>query len=242
MSYNLALIGARSGSKGVPGKNVRMLGGHPLLAWAIRAAAHTEGIDRIIVSSDSQAYCDLARHYGAEVPFLQPEKTARDDSGDYPFVKHAIEWIGDHESSYPEKIVLLRPTTPLREPKVIAEIMKVLRYDQMNQYSAVRSVHEMAESAHKCFHVIKMRLQRLDGSYSIDAANRPRQRYPKTYHANGYADVFGVEYVRTHCVLFGGRVRAFITPRTTEVDTEEDLNYLEYEVRKHESLIGRLFS
>ena len=88
-----AIIPARGGSKGVPGKNIRALGGHPLIAYSIAAAKQAKNISRIIVSTDSQEIADAARSYGAETPFLRPAELALDSSTDYEALSHAITWL-----------------------------------------------------------------------------------------------------------------------------------------------------
>ena len=95
MSSVLALIPARSGSKGVPDKNVRPLGGQPLIAWSIAAATRSQAIDRVIVSTDSDAYGRIAIKHGAEVPFLRPSELAADCSRDLEFILHALDWLDD---------------------------------------------------------------------------------------------------------------------------------------------------
>ena len=114
----VALVPARSGSKGVPNKNVRVLGEHPLLAWTIMACKKASTINRVIISTDSTEYAGLAKIYGAEVPFLRPAKISGDRSTDYEFIVHALNWLKEHGEE-PDYIVHMRPTTPLRIPEVI---------------------------------------------------------------------------------------------------------------------------
>ena len=87
----VALIPARSGSKGVSNKNIRPLAGFPLIAYSIKAALKSKLIDRVIVSTDSEEYAEIAREYGAEVPFLRPSELSGDIATDKQFFKHAID-------------------------------------------------------------------------------------------------------------------------------------------------------
>ncbi len=115
MTSAVGLIGARSGSERVPGKNVRPLAGHPLLAYAICAARAAEVFDRVVVSTDSEAIADVARWYGADVPFLRPKEYATSTSPD-------IEWIADLLGRLPERydlFAIVRATNPFRGPDVI---------------------------------------------------------------------------------------------------------------------------
>ena len=117
----VALVQARGGSKGVPGKNIRLLAGYPLIAWSVIACKLAESVDRCIISTDDAEIAEVARHYGAEVPFMRPSEFATDDATDFPLIKHALEWMSENEHHVPEFIVQIRPTTPLREPSVLDE-------------------------------------------------------------------------------------------------------------------------
>ncbi len=97
-----SMIPARSGSKGVPDKNIRPLGGKPLIAWSIEASLKTPSIYRTIVSTDSEKYAELARQYGAETPFLRPPELAGDKSTDTECLKHFLDWFQAHEGGVPE--------------------------------------------------------------------------------------------------------------------------------------------
>lgn len=89
----LALIPARGGSKGLPGKNIKPLLGKPLIAWTIEQAKKNKYFDRIIVSTDSEEIAEISKEYGAEVPFLRPKELARDDSPTSDAIMHAINWV-----------------------------------------------------------------------------------------------------------------------------------------------------
>ena len=116
MNDIIAIIPARSGSKSLMDKNIKLLSGHPLIAYSIAAAKLSKGIDRIIVSTNSEKYADIARQYGAEVPFIRPDRYSTDTSTDRDFLIHAMKWLKENEDTLPEYWVHLRPTTPLRIP------------------------------------------------------------------------------------------------------------------------------
>ena len=119
----VALIPARAGSKRVPDKNVRLLAGHPLIAYSIAAARESGVFDDVIVSTDSEQYADIARHYGAEVPFLRPAAIAGDLSPDIDWVEHALRTLKAGGRDY-DCFSLLRPTSPLRMPETIVRASK----------------------------------------------------------------------------------------------------------------------
>ena len=237
MTYVVALIGARSGSKGVPGKNIRMLAGHPLLAWSIKVAQKCANIDRVIVSTDSVEYGKIADAYGAEF-FLRPSEISGDASTDYDFVAHALDHIGS--SMAPGLIVHLRPTTPLRSVGIVVAAIEVAK--QSPEATALRSVHEMPESAYKCFEIKTGLLKcAYTGSNHLDDVNGARQAYPVTYQGNGYVDILRPSFIKQMKRIHGYHVVPFITPRVVEVDTEDDFALIEYQVAKNPEIVRQLF-
>lgn len=237
---SVAVIPARSGSKGVPDKNVRLLGGHPLLAWSIRAALLADSIDRVLVSTDSADYAEIAKSYGAEAPFLRPAELASDTATDLDVMRHLLDWFSEISERTPELLVHLRPTTPLRDPALVDGAIRHLAANPSG--TALRSVHEMPETAYKCVEC--------DGNFlttafsrqrDLEAANGPRQGYPTTYLPNGYVDVLRSDLISREGRLHGDHVLAFMTPPAAEVDSEEDFNFLAYETSRRPDLIDTLF-
>ena len=121
----LGLIPARGGSKGIPGKNVRLLAGRPLLEYTVRAADASRVLDRLVLSTDSEAIMSVGRRLGIEVPFLRPDSLAKDDSPMVAVVEHAVD-ILEQSGWSPTIVVLLQPTAPLRRPHHIADAVALL--------------------------------------------------------------------------------------------------------------------
>jgi len=240
MKRVLALIPARSGSKGLPHKNIRNLGGHPLIEWSIAACKASLLIERIIVSTDSEDYASLSRKLGADVPFLRPIEISGDLSTDYDFIKHSVDWL-ESNGWDPEYIVHIRPTTPFRTPKIIDQAIQMFMSNP--KATSLRSVHEMSESAYKTFEIATSgQLKRLaSDSTDLDAANNARQEFPLTYVANGYVDVLSVSYIRKMNLIHGNNVLPFITPVVSEVDTENDFLRLELELEKNPDYKRKIF-
>ena len=240
MSSIVALIPARAGSKGVPHKNIKPLGGHPLINWSIAACKTAASINRIIVSTDSEEYAQISRQAGAEVPFLRPVEIAGDRSTDYDFIKHALDWFSKNDSE-PDYIVHIRPTTPFRDPLLIDR--SVAAFVGHPQATALRSVHPMSESAYKTFEIAPGgQLKRVASeSTELDAANNARQQFPTTYIANGYVDVLSTAFIREMQLIHGSHVLPFITPAVNEVDTPEDFVMLETGLQNQPEFATRLF-
>lgn len=114
----IALIPARAGSKRIKDKNVAELGGHPLIAYTIAAAAGAGVFDKIMVSTDSELYADVARHYGAEIPFLRPVELAGDKSPDIDWIVHALNYYSERGEEF-DAFAILRPTSPCRKAHTI---------------------------------------------------------------------------------------------------------------------------
>ncbi len=244
MSSVLALIPARSGSKGVPDKNVRPLGGQPLIAWSIAAATRSQTIDRVIVSTDSDAYGRIAIKHGAEVPFLRPSELAADGSRDLEFILHALDWLDDRGEE-PDLIVHLRPTTPFRTPTHLDAAVEMMATGSTStglHPTAVRSVHEMSTTAYKSMEIDGGILRQIGaGTTALDRANDPRQDFPVTYLANGYVDVLSTNFIRGNGLLHGDRVVPFVTGLALEVDVATDFDLLEYHLELNPGLFDELF-
>lgn len=114
MERNLAIIPARGGSKGIPRKNIREIGGKPLIAWSIEQALSAERVDRVVVSTDDDEIAETALRFGAEVPFRRPAVLANDTAATEPSLIHALEWLDANEDYRPDNVVLLQATSPVR--------------------------------------------------------------------------------------------------------------------------------
>ena len=223
----LGLIPARAGSKGVPKKNIKLLAGYPLIAYSIIASKLSSKINRTVVSTDSQEFAEIARLYGAEVPFLRPTEFAQDNSDAIEYVKHTLEWFATYENIQPEYLVLLCPPTPLRDHVLVDQaIEKNLNCDKA---TSLRSAKETQESPYKLF-TIK------DGFYEgmfpddprPEYYNLPRQSFPPVYHPNGYVDIIKSQTVFDTGSLNGDRMLSFITPEGGDIDRVEDFDFIEF--------------
>lgn len=228
-----SIIPARGGSKGIPKKNIQLLGGYPLIAYSIAASRLTPQIKRTIVSTDSQEIAQVAKEYGAEVPFLRPAEISQDNSTDLEFLQHALKWFTENETVFPDLLVHLRPTTPLRIPSEISRAVKCLQSNP--KATSLQSINELAEPPQKQFQLGKDGF--LTGFFPEDPRpeyyNLPRQSFPKAYRANGVVDVLRSEFIRENNAQFGPFSLGFITMDTPEIDLPEDVEYLRYLLEKH---------
>lgn len=138
----LAVIPARGGSKGLPGKNIKSLCGKPLIAWSIEAGLGSKYIDEVMVTTDSEEIAGVARAFGASVPFLRPPELASDTATSFDAVKHVIEYYDRNLHKHFDYIVLLEPTSPLRDKSDLdGMIEKISSMD--SEYNAIVSLGEV---------------------------------------------------------------------------------------------------
>lgn len=229
-----AIIPARAGSKGVKDKNIRLLNGYPMIAYTIAAAKLTESIDRVIVSTDSEKYAEIARKYGAETPFLRPSEISGDQATDLEFMQHAINWFYENEGSVPEYWVHLRPTNPLRDCKIIEDAIQSFSGDE--SADSLRSAHLADVSPFKWFLLDQGYYKTFNG-ISLDDANKPRQAFPDVYIPDGYVDVLRSAYIVKNDQLHGKRMIGFRSPECVDVDHMSDIEELEKLVLQYQGNI-----
>ena len=226
----IAIIPARSGSKSLVDKNILELSGHPLIAYSIAAAKLSRKIDRVIVSTNSQEYADIAKQYGAEVPFIRPNKYSTDESTDKDFFVHAMSWIQENEGNAPEYWVHLRPTTPLRDIKVIDSAIDEMISDR--SATSLRSGHKAPESPLKWF--IKDGLH-FKGFVNGEDYNLPKEAFEQVYIPDGFIDIVKLSFVMNNKEIHGDKMIGFESPVCSEVDSIEEFNYIQYQLDKNGS-------
>jgi len=175
-----ALITARSGSKGVPGKNIKTLAKKPLIAWTIQSAHESSVFDRIIISTDDEEIAKISRFYEAEVPFKRPRKLAMDDSPHIDVVAHAIEWLHNKNNYYPEYVMLLQPTSPLRTDEDIKNAVEIAK---KHKAASVISVSPTPVHPYLMKEINEKGI--LSSFVEIPNGYLRRQLYPKIYYVNG---------------------------------------------------------
>jgi CMP-N-acetylneuraminic acid synthetase len=219
----LALIPARQGSKSIPHKNIRSVGGKPLLAYSIEHALASTQIDRVIVSTDSSYYADIARSYGAEVPFLRPDAISQDHSTDLDVFLHALEWLREHEQYVPDICVHLRPTSPIRKVEELDQMIEILHNDP--SLDSVRSIAENVETPYKMwFRNENGLLSPIIQTTIKEAYNQPRQQLPVTYLQNASIDIVRTTTLLEKHSMTGDRIYGYVMKHNFDIDYEEQLS------------------
>jgi CMP-N,N'-diacetyllegionaminic acid synthase len=221
----LGVITARAGSKGIPGKNTRPLGGKPLIAYTVESALASGVFDRLILSTDDEEAARIARDLGCEVPFMRPAALCADATPHLPVMQHAVDWMRDEQRYQPDWVMILMPTSPFRQP---VHIVESLALAVQSGADSVVSVEEMP--AH--FHPMRAVTIDGDGWARLLIGDRPvkhrpvrRQDMPKAWVLNGAIYVFQAALLRApDPSLYGDRVAAYpmTFPFGHNLDDEED--------------------
>jgi CMP-N,N'-diacetyllegionaminic acid synthase len=214
-----ALIPARIGSKTIKRKNLKKILGKTLLEITINTAISCKRIDRIFVSTDSKLITNISIKLGAEVEGLREAKYSTDFSTDLDVFKDFF--LKRRYKSLPEFFIYLRPTSPLRNYKILD--YAILKFKKKINYDSMVSVHEMSETAYKKFVIKRNLLRPLFKSISLDKANMPRQNFKKTYSGNGYFDIIKTQNIFKNKYL-GEKCFPFITKKTLDINSQFDLN------------------
>ncbi len=238
----LAIIPARGGSKSIPRKNIKLLDGIPLLAYSIAAGLQSKLVTRVIVSTDDQEIAEIARRWGAEVPFIRPKKYAQDQTTDLPVFEHALRWLKKEENYLPDIIVQLRPTSPFRSPECVDQAVKILLENQ--NADSVRTIVPSGQNPYKMWRIDKKGY--LDPLLSVpglaEPYNSPRQKLPTTYWQTGHVDVMRYETVMKKKSMTGDRIYPLMIDQLylVDIDTEYDWDYAERLIDKLKPSIVRV--
>jgi CMP-N-acetylneuraminic acid synthetase len=221
LASTVVAIPARGGSKRIPCKNLQYVGNLPLIAYTINTALNL-GIAGIYVTTDSEDIAQISQNLGASI-INRPPELASDTATDLDWLKHLIREIWKMNGIYPENIVLLRPTSPLRCVWTVNEALSVFNEEN----SSLRSVEPISEALEKHFR-IKDNLLQPCFPMSLDDTNLPNQVFPMAYKANGYIDIIKTKTILEYNSVFGNAIQSYITPHIDEIDTQDDLDYVRY--------------
>jgi CMP-N-acetylneuraminic acid synthetase len=230
---NLAFIFARGGSKGLPGKNIKLLAKKPLIAWSIESALSVDSIDNVYVSTDCNKIAEVAIKYGAKVPYMRPKNLAGDNSPELLSWKHALEFYQrKNNGNLPNKIISIPTTAPLRS---YLDIQKCIEEYEKGKVDVVITVTESSRNPY--FNMVK---KNSNGTVSLvmESSSEPtrRQDAPKVYDMATVAYVAKPEFIMKHQSLFDGKVAAVNVPieRAIDIDTLSDFKMAEFYLSKKE--------
>jgi len=224
----VVIVPARGGSRGLPRKNLRPLAGFPLLSWTVAAARAAATVTSVLVSTDDEEIADVARQFGAEVPFLRPAELARDDTPDLPVFEHALRWLERERGLTPELVVQLRPTSPFRPVGMVDEAVALLRAHP--GANSLRAVTAPGQTPYKMWRIEERRLAPLLGSLEEELFNAPRQKLPPVFWQTGHIDVVRPATILEQRSMTGRRIVPYVVdPRyAVDIDTLEQLELAEW--------------
>ncbi|WP_211252292.1 acylneuraminate cytidylyltransferase family protein [Marinobacterium jannaschii] len=224
----VAFIFARGGSKGVPRKNIRKLGGIPLIGHSIQTALKTPAIDAVVVSTDDEEIAQVARESGALVPFMRPDCLATDTASEYDAWKHAIESYQSVYNTDIDLFVSLPPTSPLR---AVVDVEACIERYQSSDCDMVVTVTEASRSPY--FNMLCEDAEGFSRLVCLAADGRRysrRQDVPEVFDMTTVAYVSSPSFILNSASIFDGKVKQVVVPdeRAVDIDTLLDFEFAEY--------------
>jgi len=225
--YIVGFIFARGGSKGVPGKNIRLLAGKPLIAYAIETGYQSQLIDRIVVSTDDKKITQVAKDFGAEVPFVRPKELAQDNSPEWLAWQHAIRTLKEQDKNRSlDVFVSIPPTAPLRAAEDVDNVIQTFLESDADIVITVKKA-----SNHPSFNMIALDEKKCAKLVlPLDTQITRRQDAPLVYDMTTVAYVASPKFIMESKSVFEGKVKAVLIPeeRALDIDTKLDFQFAEY--------------
>ena len=225
----LAIIPARGGSKGLPGKNIKDLCGKPLIVWSIEKGLQSNYIDEVVVTTDSQEIADISKQYGASVPFLRPDELATDTATSFDAIKHTIDFYKKERNRAFDYIVLLEPTSPLRE---VSDINKAIEQLLCSDAEAIVGITK-TEDQNPAFLILKDKNEYLTGYENLEMKVLRRQDIKDVYFFEGTIYISEREMLLNKKTFYHENTIGYEVPKwkSLEVDDMDDFIMIEAMMR-----------
>lgn len=221
----LGIIPARGGSKRVPGKNIRLLAGKPLIAYTIEASLKSSLINRLMVSTDDIEIKKVAENYGAETPYLRPAELSQDDTPDQPVFVHALEWLKEKEDYQPDIVVCLRPTTPFKTGEIIDRVIRKMidtNADIVRTMTRVDGVHH----PYWMYRITENdKVIPFDDNIDISRYYRS-QLLPPVYRINGVVDAYRRDVIYSGNILSHVNMKSIIISDVESIDIDTEYDFM----------------
>jgi CMP-N,N'-diacetyllegionaminic acid synthase len=223
-----AIIPARSGSKSLKNKNIKIFLGKPLIAHSIISAKKNNLIDKVIFSSDSNKYISIAKKYKCDYYHKRSAKNSRDKSTDYDVFKEIVTFFINKKVSLPKLFIHLRPTCPIRKNTTITKAIQIFK-KKHKSYSSLKSVSFNSHNSLKDYFIRKNQLFSINKKINsdIDKVNIPRNNLEKTFIGNNVVDIYKTENILKKNLL-GNKVYPFLTDEISfDIDSQKDFKIAE---------------
>lgn len=233
----IAFIFARGGSKGLPGKNIRLLAGKPLIAWSIEQALAVKRIEQVIVSTDSPEIAAVALQYGAKVPFIRPAEFAMDDSPEWLAWRHGLNYLLEENGTLPDAMVSIPATAPLRLPIDIENCLDVYEEKKVDVVITVANAHR-----NPYFNMVtKNPDDTVRLVIPLSSSISRRQDTPVVYDITTVCYVANPEFILSKNSIFEGIVKSTLVPieRSIDIDTFYDFEIAEFLMKQRLSNNGK---
>lgn len=222
----LVVIPARGGSKGVPRKNIKLLGGKPLIQWSIEAAREVFPDEVVSVSTDDEEIKKIAEQTGLKVPFLRPKELATDTAGSYEVLLHAVTFY-EQQGYYPDTLILLQPTSPFRTANHIKDAIGLYTED-------LEMIVSVKETKANPYYVLR---EEDENGYLIKSKKSNairRQDVPKVWELNGAIYIINIKALKTKSLTEFTKVKKYVMDEMSshDIDTFEDFEYAKYLISK----------
>lgn len=216
----IAIIPARGGSKGLPGKNIKSLAGKPLISWTIEQAKKSKHIDKLIVNTDDKDIARIARKYGADVPFLRPKELAQDKSSVYDVIFHTLGWFKERGSEF-DIVILLEPTSPLRKEGDIDSAIKLFlrNYNKADSLVSVGEIHLENPSI-----TLKMDKKFIKNYMKTDFSRR--QDLPRAYFPYGVIYLSKTRALEKYKKFYQNRTLPYLIERWQNYEIDDIYDFL----------------
>ncbi len=223
----LGIVGIRSGSVGVPDKNIRKLLGKPLIGWILEKAQNSKYINRLVVSTDSKNYAQIAKDFGAEVPYLRPDEISRNNSPEIEFVKHMLIYLKENENYIPDIVVRMMATIPLQNTSDIDSVIELLIKDKSADSAVV--ISEARQHPQKALKIIddnrgSKKLVTYFSESGREVTPIARQNYEKAYFRGNIIACRSPVVFLTNS-LTGDLVRYHIIPQERAIDIDNEIDF-----------------
>ena len=227
-----AFIPARSRSKSIKNKNLLKLKNKSLMAHAVISALSRKIIQKVVVSSDSKKYLNIAAKYGCNLMHKRSKKFAKDYTTDLEVFRDFLNFLKKEKINPPDYFIHLRPTTPIRDTKILQKGVNFFIKKNKN-YTSMRSVSLMSNTSYKTMRIIKGKLcSIINKDFNLDKYNGPRDLFPETFLPNGYIDIVKTSNIKEN-IFHGKKVLPYIIyDFNSDIDSIEDYEYVKFKLKK----------